>query len=564
MEQEQESRLGKAEVERGRTEESPFVAPAGLGPVLLFIPLLVAALVALHMFRNPSRPTERFGDPVDEPPFEDVVQGWRSTAPDGPSVKLIPYRLSRTWNAAWGEALAERYGLEAGELWRLEFDLGEGPFDLDEVRVAFADGEFRDFEPPASEPLDLLTNAAEADGGVQRTYLLWGPRTEGSVTVKAKLGESDLELALDPYRFETLSLTRSPWRMSGGKRATGTADEDGSTARDRAAEIAALEERIVELENAFQMERARRQERELEWYEFNRTLSALELDDLPRFTVDESELPEGLSSEEEAEAGTEDTDPQARARVAALERRSHELFVSMRALFLAEQVSSLDLLEGGLLKEGALGPVVFRLLDHRGRLAGTLNAKRLRLEASRAARTLTVVLEEGGETRSGEYEPFRDGTRRILFHDVTPDPWIERMEELFAGDVMLPPDDGLWNKTAVREELNRLLALETSLGWFRVRALAGVMGNELREVHVEELERSGAIRRRLFADRMLVKVEKEGVLLELFDGMTMQGENRQAFLNGKHAVFLSKQPLADWRRATLPGVGFAERTDEDR
>ena len=90
----------------------------------------------------------------------------------------------------------------------------------------------------------------------------------------------------------------------------------------------------------------------------------------------------------------------------------------MRGLFLAEGVHGLDPLELGRVEGGSIGPVVFRLLDADGRLTGSLAAASMRLEASYAARSVTLVLSDGHESRGGERHPFTNGERRIPLRPI--------------------------------------------------------------------------------------------------------------------------------------------------
>src|SRR5262249_49753344 len=155
----------------------------------------------------------------------------------------------------------------------------------------------------------------------------------------------------------------------------------------------------------------------------------------------------------------------------------------------------------------------------RGLLTGSVHAERLRLTGSRAARTLTLVLEKGYESRAGERVPFIDGVRRIGLSNVDPEPWFRDCPELFTAEDLAPSDDdGLWDLGGVRRELNRLLALDTRHGWYRLHSLGGVLGTELRDVQLEELETGGRLVRRFFADRLDFALEDASLVLQLRDG----------------------------------------------
>ena len=204
----------------------------------------------------------------------------------------------------------------------------------------------------------------------------------------------------------------------------------------------------------------------------------------------------------------------------------------------------------------------------RGRPIGTLSADRLRLEASRAARTLTLVLENGYERRAGERRPFsgraaapdetdpRDGSRRIPLSGIDPLPWIEACPELFAeaaSDAVL--DDGRWDHRALRAALNELLRADASNGWHRVQGFGGVQGSLVRDVQLAHLDREGALEKRIFADRMSFAESGDGIEVLLEDGAFVRGEQKTPFPGGRHRIFLPRADLEAWRAARVPGLG---------
>ena len=240
------------------------------------------------------------------------------------------------------------------------------------------------------------------------------------------------------------------------------------------------------------------------------------------------------------------------------EARARELGIALNALMRIEGLRSLEILEPGVLMEGAMGPVVFRTLDHLGRLRGSMSAERLRLEASRAARTLTIVLEQGSESIAGETTPFAGGVRRIVLPHVDPEDWLERAPELFTERASeLGDDDGRWHLPSLRLELNRLLALDAAGGFYRVHALGGCLGDNLLELHLEEFDPRGRVRRRFFADRARVRLGEEGVILELYDGAIVRGDEKLGFRDGMHRLYLPRASREEWERARLPGISEA-------
>ena len=177
------------------------------------------------------------------------------------------------------------------------------------------------------------------------------------------------------------------------------------------------------------------------------------------------------------------------------------MLLALRSLFTLEQVSGFDLLEAGRVQAGFTGPVVLRVLDARGRPLGTLSADRLRLEASRAARTLTIVLENGYERRFGAKTPFdgsppdadgRAGVRRIVLPASDPKPWLDAVPELFREEDKTPPlDDGSHDVAKLRAALNQLLHAEALAGEYRVIGIGGVQGSVLRDVAIDLLDAEG-------------------------------------------------------------------------
>jgi hypothetical protein len=265
--------------------------------------------------------------------------------------------------------------------------------------------------------------------------------------------------------------------------------------------------------------------------------------------------------------------------LAAIEKRDRDAFVALRSLFMIEQVGGFDLLESGTLHEASTGPVVLRVLDDRGRPLGAIYAERMRLEGSRAARTLTIVLEDGHERRGGVRTPFpevpqRDTSadasgiprgpsvphtaRRIVLPDVDPEPWIAALPELFAAEAKEPPpNDGLWNLEDVRAGLNVLLRQDASAGYYRVQSLSGVQGDTLREVQVDALDRDGRLERKLFADRMRCLASDRGVMIQLESGAQMRGDEKTPFQDGRYRIFLPRADIGEWQKTGVPGLSPA-------
>ena len=322
-------------------------------------------------------------------------------------------------------------------------------------------------------------------------------------------------------------------------------------AGDRAALEGELERsraRVAELEGELREATAKRIAREEEFMRQSRALTELRPPDKVEPKI------------EPAPEAAGDVDPVA--------KRDHEVQVSLKTLFTLDQVTGFDLLESGTYKDGATGPVVLRALDDRGRPVATISAERLRLEASRAARTVTLVLEDGFERRGVQKTPFegpmtgeaRGGLRRIELPETNPGPWIEALPELFREeDKATLDDDGQWDLGAVRASLNLLLREDLSVGWWRLVAFAGVRNGCLRDVQLDGLDPDGKLERKLFADQMEISAQEKGVKLELRNGAQMRGDEKVPFLDGRYRIFLPRASVDAWRDAGIPGIAEPRR-----
>lgn len=331
-----------------------------------------------------------------------------------------------------------------------------------------------------------------------------------------------------------------------------------------------LLERISALEGEVRAEKSRSLARQEEWLAFTRLLQGFEIPALP-------DPPPFL-----AEALVVPLDPAAEAleRAEAARRwRGTQVAASLRTLLMAESVRGFDLLEVGLVHEHQgrswTGPVVARLLDERGRMVGMMKAARLRLEVSRSSRSVTIILEDGYESRAGVRRPFeggvavpseggalpevRGGRQRIYLGAVDPEPWIEALPEL-VDPVLLAraSDDGFWDLDDLRVQLVRLLHEAAQAGdprW-RLVGLGGVRGSVLRDVQFAEVDAvTGRAQRRVFADSARIRIRPSGgVELQLEGGSVRRGTRVAPFLAGKYRIVLPRARVEDWRESPLPGL----------
>lgn len=324
----------------------------------------------------------------------------------------------------------------------------------------------------------------------------------------------------------------------------------------RATVEGALRLRIADLERELTAGAEERLAREREWLSYTRLFAGLTPAGLPAELIFRPQVPAEELELLLLEGGTRGGGDAGRSE------RDREIFVALRSLLALEGIDSLELLESGRVAGGAVGPVVLRSIDARGRSTGSLVAERLRLEGSRSARTLSLVLEEGFERSAGRRRAFegappdaeRGGVRRIHLGRVDPEPWIRALPELFRpSELGGERDDGLWDLLGLRLALNELLEREPLGGTWRLRALGGVVGGELREVWLERRE-GRAILRQVTADRLRIRIEEGSVQLLLEDGAQLAEGNKLPFLDGRYRIYLPRADPEAWRAAGLPGL----------
>lgn len=332
--------------------------------------------------------------------------------------------------------------------------------------------------------------------------------------------------------------------------------ELGRERAERAAVEGELRLRIAELERELTTHAEERLAREREWLSYTRLFAGLTPAGLPQELLFRPQVPS-----EELELLLLEGSLR-RGDGAGRSARDREVFVALRSLLTLEGIDGLELLESGRVQQGSVGPVVLRSIDARGRSTGSLVAERLRLEGSRSARTLTLVLEEGFERVAGRRRPFegapedaeRGGVRRIHLGRVDPEPWIQALPELFRPEERADVrDDGLWDLLGLRLALNELLEREPLGGTWRLRALGGVVGDELREVWLERRE-GRAVLRQMTADRLRIRIEEGALHLVLEDGAQLADGRKLPFLDGRYRIYLPRADPEAWRAAGLPGL----------
>ncbi|TAJ21516.1 MAG: hypothetical protein EPO68_04590 [Planctomycetota bacterium] len=324
-------------------------------------------------------------------------------------------------------------------------------------------------------------------------------------------------------------------------------------------QLAARDAEIRRLKHELGIEQQRRYDREVTWLEYNRWLARLPLGEQGKnlvFPLDPSLIPP------ESQPSFAPASKPAPAPPAPEAVRAGELASRMNALLWSDGIRDLSVLDGGrvgpdLEHPAWIGPVLLRRVDGDGRLAGSLVADRMRLECSRAARTVTIVLEGGYEQVDGARTEFEPIGRRILLPLVDPDRWLEGCPDLFAADQQLSRrDDGLWDKPRVRAALNRLLAEDAAHGYWQVKDIGGIRGAELRDVQLLALDRAGRMQRLAFCDTLTLRASASGVELALRDGAVVRDGRKAPFPEGRMRIVLPHASAAEFAAARIPG--FAE------
>jgi len=219
-------------------------------------------------------------------------------------------------------------------------------------------------------------------------------------------------------------------------------------------------------------------------------------------------------------------------------------------------------MELGNVQADHVGPVVLRILDANGRLLSVLAADRLRLECSRAGRSVTLVLEHGYERRNGEKLAFtggavdadgRGGVRTIVIPDCDPLPWLEGLPFLFRPEALQPvPHDGSISVESLRAALNVKLREDQLIGHWRVDGIGGVQRSVLYEVAFSQLDEKGNIVRTLVADKATFAPLSKGVEVLLEGGAQVKVDSTVPFLDGRYRLVLPRADAAAWRAARIP------------
>ena len=460
-------------------------------------------------------------------------------------VLLVPYRNAGERHDFRSESLRARHGVREGELFRALLTLErtsaaalppDHPVEVTGLRVrdSLTDLPTAFGAAVQADPLLVLLGRTrvELDPEQPRQLALWGRVPRSGEACEVTVDGAQLSVVLDETEVDESLLPR--WFSRS------TTLETALDARDK--RIAGLEARVLELEDELHEQR-------LAHLSFVQGIGSIR--DLAHLG--------GAGDAAETDASAAPDPPQPTAEELRGLERVEEIATALKALLRRTGHWGLDLLSPGALvlsegEHGHLGPVLFRMLDGRGSLVGSLAAERLRLEASRAARTITLVLEDGHESHGGERVPFDAGIRRIAL-DVDPEDMLARVPELFPPEDVDPAeDDGLWVHSELRRTMNELLGAEAGAGWFRLHSFAGVLGDELVFVHVEEFDREGHLERRLFADRLRVEVHEDQVVLVLAGGSYVRGDEREPFRDGRHEIHLVTADPGAWRAARLPGL----------
>lgn len=324
--------------------------------------------------------------------------------------------------------------------------------------------------------------------------------------------------------------------------------------REERARSLALESELVRLETRWL-------ERELAWRDFHAELGSVAADASAEMA---RVLALDLAQQHSERAENERVDREVAALVDERTTRADGVRRKLNALLRVEGFDGFELFDAGVLSADArigdapyfgTGPVVVRLVDHRGVLSGSLAAQRLHLEASRTGHCLTLVFTDGRHREGASERPFEGGVYRVPLRHVDPKPFIDDCPELFdPAFVERIVDDGQWSRPQLVLTLDRLLHDARGAHEHRLVWLGGVVDGELRDVELSVVDESGREVRRLLADGLSIELHVDHVRLVLRDGLTLRGESRAPFLDGRMRVVLGGADPARWREAHVPVV----------
>lgn len=525
--------------------------------------------------------------PVDvgAPPEVDVwigeVLAAEASEDDAPlvTVRLTPLHADPIVQRFDAQVLRRRLRLSDGEPWRLELRGGsQGEVQAeDALTVRGIDGGMLVQLDAGQDPLLAGLFASDASVVVEqaRQVVLWGSVPKGELRLDGLTGsDGAVVVPLEPAQVSAEELDRG---VSMLERALGSNDDVAAApselelARER---IAALESEVEQLDRALTRSQDLRIERERAYVDFQRSLAGIQ--DPVSLEAQVRALmglpPESPTTPETSEGDTVAAEAEDPAVIAAREASAARVR-SLNVLLRSEGVWSLDLLEAGELQRvvdsdseevdspGGVeerrvvgtGPVVFRQLDDRGRLAGGIAADSMRLVGSRSGRSLAIVLTDGAFLEGGQRLPFSGGEHRIELRHVDPEPFMDALPELFMPeDLERRVDDGTWSVPLLQTELNALLESEIHGERYRVAWLGGVVDGVLRDVQLEVRDEAGRTERRIFADALRLVLDGTSLELHLNNGSTIRGDEKAPFLDGRMRIVVPRVSVERWTAADLP------------
>ena len=81
-----------------------------------------------------------------------------------------------------------------------------------------------------------------------------------------------------------------------------------------------------------------------------------------------------------------------------------------------------------------------------------------------------------------------------------------------------------------------------------------------RDVQLDQLDADGKLERKLFADRMEITAQDNGVKIELTNGAQLRGDAKTPFLDGRYRIFLPRASVEAWTKAGIPGLSAPPHT----
>ena len=191
--------------------------------------------------------------------------------------------------------------------------------------------------------------------------------------------------------------------------------------------------------------------------------------------------------------------------------------------------------------------------DENGIVDALIKAERARFELHRMTETLVVRFFDGHRTVDGVRLALPPEGARLDFPEVRAAAWLEHFPELEAAAGPEPSAEQRRAAEGVRRALDGLLSHRGVHGYYRLAQLGAVEARRLRFVQLQWFDGGGALLKTFDADALEIHLHDNGTVeLVLENGAILEGFLRRPFAGDQFRLYLTQQPLADWRRSGAP------------